>query len=494
MADEKKPLLNENQLRVAQKIMDMAPKYGVNPDFALGIAMQENMFRDKTSEEGAIGPMQLLPSTAKGLGVDPYDEDDNIKGGMLLIKQLTGDKRVGLDPIRVLVGYHSGPDVQFFQTNNVEDLRPNALNYVDKVSDFTGGTLPSVLLSEEQINAPPPAAEGNGTVEVSEQDMANQVAEKRLDAMKVLGAGAGATASTLMDTTGRIGNKVVDVVADRVSQSMANKPPTGALPTPPAPAAPTARIDPVLSSQTPPQSSAQSTRIMQGGQGDPLGTTGRARQEGYNTETARRAAVANEVKAVNPQARQVLANAPGMTSTPSGVLYPSTEMRPTAGARPQTSALTVRGGAPYQPPLPDQLAGVRPGGDPVMGQPVAQTAPRPAGALPPPKPSLARQAIDVGRKAMNIPVLSPALTGALGGYGAVTLADDARQRYSQGDYVGAGISGVGALGSAAAVIPSPWTRGIGGGLAMAAPMANMIVDYMRQTSPLSQAKQTPTGR
>ena len=501
MADEKKPLLNENQLRVARKIMDMAPKYGVNPDFALGIAMQENMFRDKTSEKGAIGPMQLLPDTAKGLGVDPYDEDDNIKGGMLLIKQLTSDKRVGLDPIRVLVGYHSGiDDVQFFKTNSVEDIRPNALNYVDKVSDFTGGTLPSVLLSKEQIEAPQQEIETLPvrTVEVSEEDMAKVAAEKRLDAMKVLGAGAGATASTLMDTTGRIGNKVVDVVADRVSQSMANKPPTGALPTPPtppAPAAPTARIDPVLSSQTPPQSSAQSTRIMQGGQGDPLGTTGRARQEGYNTETARRAAVANEVKAVNPQARQVLANAPGMTSTPSGVLYPSTEMRPTAGARPQqTSALTVRGGAPYQPPLPDQLAGVRPGGDPVMGQPMAQAPPRPVGALPPPKPSLARQAIDVGRKAMNIPVLSPALTGALGGYGAVTLADDARQRYSQGDYVGAGISGVGALGSAVAVIPSPWTRGIGGGLAMAAPMANMIVDYMRQTSPLSQAKQTPTGR
>ena len=129
-----------------------------------------------------------------------------------------------------------------------------------------------------------------------------------------------------------------------------------------------------------------------------------------------------------------------------------------------------------------------------MGQPVAQTAPRPAGALPPPKPSLARQAIDVGRKAMNIPVLSPALTGALGGYGAVTLADDASQRLDRGDYVGAGISGVGALGSAAAVIPHPATRIVGGGLALAAPMANMIVDYMRQTSPLSQAKQTPTGR
>ena len=55
------------------------------------------------------------------------------------------------------------------------------------------------------------------------------------------------------------------------------------------------------------------------------------------------------------------------------------------------------------------------------------------------------------------------------------------------------ISGIGALGSAAAVIPHPITRGVGGGLALVAPMANMIVDYMRQSSPLSQA-QTPTRR
>jgi hypothetical protein len=105
---------------------------------------------------------------------------------------------------------------------------------------------------------------------------------------------------------------------------------------------------------------------------------------------------------------------------------------------------------------------------------------------------MARRAIDMGRKAMNIPVLSPAITGGLGGYGAVTMADDARQRYEKGDYLGAGISGVGALGSAAAVIPHPITRGVGGGLALAAPMANMIVDYMRQSSPLSQV--TPPRR
>jgi hypothetical protein len=107
---------------------------------------------------------------------------------------------------------------------------------------------------------------------------------------------------------------------------------------------------------------------------------------------------------------------------------------------------------------------------------------------------MTRQAIDMGRKAMNIPVLGSGLTGALGGYGAITEANDASERFGRGDYLGAGISGVGALGSAAAVIPHPMTRVVGGGLAMAAPMANLIIDYMRQSSPLSQAKQNPTGR
>jgi hypothetical protein len=472
MAEEQKPLLDENQRRVAQKIMDMAPKYQVNPDFALAIAMAENMFQDKESEKGAIGPMQLMPNTAKGLKVDPYDEDDNIKGGLMLIRQLTGHKQVGLDPIRVLAGYHSGPDLEFFKTNNTDDLGPNALQYISNVADFAGGTLPPVMMTEEAATAPQAASdEGNGTVEVSEEDMEKQAAEKRMGVLQALGAGTGAAVSTGLDTAGRLGNKAMDTMADKFAQSMASKSPAGGMPS-------TAPVEP----------SAQSSRIMQGGQGDPLGTTGRARQEGYNTETARRAAVANEMKATNPQARQVLANAPGMTSTPSGVLYPSAEMRPTAGPRPQPSPLKVRGGAPYQPPPPD-IGGVRPNAGPAMGQPV----PSPAGALPSQKPSMARQAINMGRRALDIPVLSPSATGALGGYGAVTMADDASQRYKRGDFLGAGISGIGALGSAAAVIPHPLTRGVGGGLALAAPMANMIVDYMRQTSPLSQA-QTPTRR
>jgi hypothetical protein len=496
MAEPQKSLLDENQARVARKILERAPQYGINPDFALGIAMAENMFGDKTSPKGAIGPMQLMPETAKGHNVDPYDEDDNIKGGFLNIKELVGDKRVGLDPLRILAGYHSGPDLKFFKTNDPADLGINALTYIDRVSTFTGGKLPPVLYTEEMKDNPsteqPPI--GSGTVNVSEEDMAKQMAQKRLEGMQLLGAGAGAAAGMGLDVAGRGISRGVNAAADAVARAMESRtPPAGPLGAPGAPGAPPsgglpARVEPPMSGP-----SAQSTRILQGGQGDTLGTTGRARQEGYNIETAQRAANKGEAGKLSPQARQVLANVPGLTSTESGVLYPRTEPRQTAGPRPQPSALRVRGGVPYTPMAPD-LGSVRPGPNPALGGQVEPTmgAPRPAPAgglppgAPPQGPSMASRAMDVGRRVMNAPMVGSGLGGALGGYGAVTMADDANQRMQKKDYLGAAVSGLGALGSAAAVIPHPVPRIIGGGLAMASPAANLLIDQMRQRNAANQ--------
>lgn len=97
----------------------------------------------------------------------------------------------------------------------------------------------------------------------------------------------------------------------------------------------------------------------------------------------------------------------------------------------------------------------------------------------------------MGRNVMKAPMIGSGLGGALGGYGAVTMADDANQRRMKNDYLGAAISGIGALGSAAAVIPHPLTRIIGGGLAMASPAANLLIDQMRQRNAANQQPPRP---
>jgi hypothetical protein len=40
------------------------------------------------SSAGAIGQMQLEPATAAALGVNPYDQADNVRGGRMLLQRL----------------------------------------------------------------------------------------------------------------------------------------------------------------------------------------------------------------------------------------------------------------------------------------------------------------------------------------------------------------------------------------------------------------------
>jgi hypothetical protein len=56
---------------------------------------------------------------------------------------------------------------------------------------------------------------------------------------------------------------------------------------------------------------------------------------------------------------------------------------------------------------------------------------------------------------------------------------DAIERGEQGDYSGAAIKGVGALGSGMALIPHPLTRAIGTGLGLGAIPAGMLNDYLK---------------
>lgn len=74
---------------IKNKIIATAKKYGVDPELALALAKQESGYRQNAkSKAGAIGVMQLMPATAKELGVDPNNVDQNIDGGIRYLAQM----------------------------------------------------------------------------------------------------------------------------------------------------------------------------------------------------------------------------------------------------------------------------------------------------------------------------------------------------------------------------------------------------------------------
>ncbi len=65
-----------------------AAQFGVPKDiFARLIQSESNWNPNIISPDGAIGLAQLMPDTARRLGVDPYDPRANLEGGALYLKQ-----------------------------------------------------------------------------------------------------------------------------------------------------------------------------------------------------------------------------------------------------------------------------------------------------------------------------------------------------------------------------------------------------------------------
>ena len=71
-------------------IQNAAQRYEVDPALVKAIIMAESSYNPKAvSRRGAQGLMQLMPRTARALGVeDSFDPKDNIEGGVRYFKQL----------------------------------------------------------------------------------------------------------------------------------------------------------------------------------------------------------------------------------------------------------------------------------------------------------------------------------------------------------------------------------------------------------------------
>lgn len=94
--------------KIVSIIQSAADEHDVNSYIVMGIIMAESGYnRNAVSKMGAKGYMQLMPGTAKSLGVrDLFDSVQNIRGGVKYYKQLLD--RFNGNTILALAAYNAG--------------------------------------------------------------------------------------------------------------------------------------------------------------------------------------------------------------------------------------------------------------------------------------------------------------------------------------------------------------------------------------------------
>lgn len=100
--------MKSDDARIEEAVEKASKKYGIDKELINIIIYHESRFKpDVTSSAGAMGLMQLMPGTAKAMGVEnPYDIEDNVMGGTKLLKNLLDT--YGNSKELALAGYSAG--------------------------------------------------------------------------------------------------------------------------------------------------------------------------------------------------------------------------------------------------------------------------------------------------------------------------------------------------------------------------------------------------
>lgn len=446
--------LDDKQSHVASVIIEKAKKAGVDPRLALALAFRENSlrhgdfqrddkgemkFKPAMGSAGEVGLMQVKPNTAKQYGFDPKDLNDlekNIDIGLKILK--SNIDRFG-DPVLAVSAYNTGADHPFYTDPDKNPLPDRTKKYIKDIEGYGGFTS-----FTDKMPAAQPADEDRGLPMMSvveptapAETSLKEEFEKRIPA--AIGAGLGATTGTAI-AAGKKAKSATDLLKQFMESQIA------------------AKQIPITGVNVPAQGMVGAAPSM-GGLPPPTGPLANTPAGGRMTQNWIKAQdTAGRYADVGQQARD-MGEAHRMKQAAMAAEDKIRQIAPEMAQVPERSGLF----------LPQQTG----------------TGPRGARTVPINEPvsySLLDDAIEklgqIAKGGLRF-VSSAPVSGALGGYGAVSSGEEAFKRQKAGDRLGTAYAGLGTL-QALAAIPNPYTQGIGLASGIASPLGLAILDRMRK--------------
>ncbi|MBI5590555.1 MAG: lytic transglycosylase domain-containing protein [Deltaproteobacteria bacterium] len=121
--------------KIEKAIQDAAVQYQLSPKLIKGVIKAESNYdANAISPAGAQGLMQLMPGTARDMGVsNPFDIKQNIDGGVRYLRKMMD--MFGGNVRKALSAYNAGPET--VKRYNGDVPYSETRQYVDRVIDNT---------------------------------------------------------------------------------------------------------------------------------------------------------------------------------------------------------------------------------------------------------------------------------------------------------------------------------------------------------------------